>query len=222
MKNHFVFKLPLLAVLFLTAAAFTVELGRPVAPCIEATDKGGTQSLFEKKRLFSQPVIAPSDFTVQGGNISFISQTPINTITATNRSIRGALDSKTGAVEIWFEMNQFVFPQRLMREHFNSDFVHSDQYPLAGFSGKIKQVERLASDGKHEVTVEGQITLHGVTQPLNVRGIIEKNGKNMYATYRFPLKPEDFGISVPQILRVKIAEKVEVSVDLNLQQPEGQ
>ena len=72
-------------------------------------------------------------------------------------------------------------------------------------------------DGTYPVTVEGTLTMHGVSNKIKSAGNIIIKGTNLTTTTVFTIKLADYKISVPTIVSKKIAEKIEVTVNCNYQ-----
>jgi polyisoprenoid-binding protein YceI len=98
-----------------------------------------------------------------------------------------------------------------------SDRAGKDKYPKATFKGKIKDLSKLdlTKDGKYSVEVEGEITLHGETQPLKTTVDFVVKDKTISASSTFSLRVKDFKITIPTVVVKNIAEVVEVKVSFN-------
>jgi hypothetical protein len=77
-------------------------------------------------------------YMTQTGFIRFYSHTLIEDITANNEKVAALIDSEKGALAIVVLMNEFQFEKKLMQEHFNENYVESEKYPKATFSGRIE------------------------------------------------------------------------------------
>src|ERR1700747_2166533 len=81
--------------------------------------------------------------------ISFFSPTPIENITAINRTTKPMLNTATGDLQMKIAMTAFVFEKPLMQEHFNENYVESEKFPHAFFKGKINEKIDYTEDGKY-------------------------------------------------------------------------
>ena len=73
-------------------------------------------------------------------------------------------------------MKGFLFQKQLMQEHFNENYVESDKYPKASFSGSFAGNLNPGKNGIYPVQIKGNLTLHGVTKPIEVPGRMEVKG----------------------------------------------
>jgi hypothetical protein len=60
--------------------------------------------------------------------------------------------------------------------------------------------------------------LHGVTRDVEAKGKLKVEGSALVATSEFIIKPEDFDIKIPKLVRDKIAKEVKIVVDMKMNQ----
>jgi polyisoprenoid-binding protein YceI len=154
------------------------------------------------------------------GHIWFYSHTPIEDIEAHNRQVVAVLDPSNGELVFTLLVKSFEFKKELMQEHFNENYLESDDFPKAGFKGKIENFDQIdfKVDGKHEVNASGDLTIHGVTKPVSLPGILEIKGGSVQAKSDFSVKPADYDISIPDLVEEQIAKNIEVHVDVVFKQ----
>lgn len=158
-------------------------------------------------------------FITKNGHIMFYSETPIETIEAHNKQVNSALDTETGEFVFKVLMKSFEFEKALMQEHFNENYVESDEYPVATFKGKIVNSEEVnfSEDGEYNVVVEGELTIHGVTQKIKEKGTFIVAGDQISGESKFIIKPSEYEIKIPKAVINNIAEEIEVTVDIKLE-----
>lgn len=162
---------------------------------------------------------AQSKYIDREGKASFFSEAPIEDIDAHSNKVMTILDLRTGNIAATVMMKSFEFKKSLMQVHFNENYVESEKFPKALFKGKIENFDKLdlSEDGKSSVDISGEITIHGVTQPLKCRAILNKKASNLTATTSFPIKVADFDIEIPKVVFYNIAEIVEVKLSFSYQ-----
>lgn len=170
--------------------------------------------------------IAQDIYLTRNGQITFFSSTAIEDIKATNNEVSSVLNKKTGALQFVVLIKSFQFKKTAMQEHFNKkDYMNSDTYPKSEFKGTIMDISKVDfnKDGTYSVTVEGNLTLHGVLNKIKTAGVLIVKAGKLIATSKFNIKLVDYQISVPTIVTSKIAEVVEVTVNCNydLYQPKS-
>jgi len=150
------------------------------------------------------------------GEVSFFSKTPALDIEALNKKAGAILNAGTRDLAIQMKITDFQFPNKLMQEHFNENYMESERYPTAKFAGKITEEIDLSKPGTYPVTASGNLTIHGVTKPVTVKGSIVATATEIKVTFAFTVRTEDYKIEVPTLVFNKIAEVIEVSGKLNL------
>jgi polyisoprenoid-binding protein YceI len=156
-------------------------------------------------------------YMTRNGFIRFFSHTPVEDIEAKNYQVTSITDAATGEMVFKVLMKSFQFQKALMQEHFNEKYVESDKFPNAEFKGKIKNwnPDELQEGKPVEVMVEGDLTIHGVTKKISEKGTIElKPDGKIAAKSQMKVRPEDYGIKIPALVRGNIAEIVDVFVEM--------
>ena len=146
--------------------------------------------------------------------VSFFSEAPTENIEAQNRQVTCILNTDNGELAFSVQLMGFHFEKALMEEHFNENYVESHKYPKSTFKGKVLEFESidLKSPGKHQVTVEGEMSLHGETKSIKANGELKVEGEEILLSSKFDMKIEDYKISIPKAVINKIAESIEVSL----------
>jgi YceI-like domain len=149
-------------------------------------------------------------FSTQTGETSFFSETPVENIVAINKSVGAMLNTATNEIAVGIKMASFDFPNRLMKEHFNENYVESEKYPTSMFKGKITEAIDYAKNGTYNVTAKGQLILHGVAQPRELRGTLTVEDQKITLVNNFDIKLVDHKIDVPKLVFTKVAEVIAV------------
>jgi polyisoprenoid-binding protein YceI len=151
------------------------------------------------------------------GKISFYSEAPLEKIEAHNAKATSVIDTENGRMEFAVLIKGFQFEKALMQEHFNENYMESNEYPKATFKGQIDDLSAVdfSKDGEYEVQVSGEMTIHGVTQPLKAPGTIVVQNGELSAKASFDLTVADYKIEIPAIVREKIAKVVSVVVEMD-------
>lgn len=165
--------------------------------------------------LFPLLLAAQDRLASRDGVISFFSSTPMEDITAVNSKVVSVLVPSTGAIEFSALVKAFEFRKAMMQEHFNEDYMESDKFPKAVFKGKVMPPpgDDLSRPGIHAVSVEGDLTMHGVTRHITVPATLTAgNDGKLKAECDFKVDPADYDVKVPSVVREKIAQTLDVKV----------
>lgn len=167
--------------------------------------------------LFAMPSFGQR-FITKTGKVRFYSDAPLEKIEAVNNTVNCAMDTQSGFFVVKILMQSFVFEKQLMQEHFNEEYVESDKFPNAFFKGQVQNLKQInfKKEGIYPVTIAGQMTIHGKTQPVKATGTFTISKGAILASGKFPIKISDYGISIPGAVMGKISENVEIYVHFNL------
>ena len=155
------------------------------------------------------------NFTTKTGFIGFYSKTTMEDIRAENNQVYAVLDAASHRIAFALLLKGFIFTKELMQEHFNENYVESDKYPKATFSGTCSGDLDLNKDGIYQVVIKGNINLHGVARVIETTAQLEVKNEHIKGISTFKLKPEDFKIPIPGIVRDKIADEMSVKVQID-------
>jgi hypothetical protein len=153
-------------------------------------------------------------YMTKNGFISFFGHTPMEDIKGDNNQVNSILDISTGDMVFQALVKSFHFDRALMEEHFNENYMESDKFPKTSFKGKITNLSSVdfKKNGTYEVTVEGDMTIHDVTNKITTKGTLEVVSGGVNANSKFSIIPEDYKINIPGVVRDKIAKSLEVTV----------
>jgi polyisoprenoid-binding protein YceI len=144
---------------------------------------------------------------------SLFSSTPIEDIKAASTKTSAVLLSKTGEFAFQVPIKSFEFEKRLMQEHFNENYLESDQFPTASFKGNIDPNINWQKDAEYNTVAKGTLTIHGVSKARNMPAkIIIKNGSATILA-NFEVACADHDIKIPSLVFTKIAKVIQVKVN---------
>jgi len=162
--------------------------------------------------MFSQKMITRS------GEIKFEASMPsFEEIAAKNNTASCLFDTATGEIAVLVLLKGFRFKIPLMEEHFNENYIESDQFPKSTFKGKVANfVASKVTATKATFDVEGDLTLHGVTKKVKSKITFLQSGEKLIANCTFKIKTADYNIKIPSVVKSKIAETVEIDLKFDL------
>lgn len=149
------------------------------------------------------------------GFAGFYSKTPFEDIKAENNQVYAVIDPAKKSIAFSMLLNGFVFTKELMQEHFNENYVESDKYPKATFTGTFSDNIDITKPGENTIHVSGTITMHGASKPFTTTATLSMNNGLLTGKASFQLVPGDFNINIPSLVRNKIAEKIDVQLTVN-------
>jgi len=150
-------------------------------------------------------------YLVKEAEISFFSEAPIEDISAKNTKVSAVYDDETKQLVFQLNISDFIFPKPLMQEHFNENYLESDKFPKASFSGIVGQLNE-------RTTATGTLKIHGVANEVEVTGSLEKIKNSVIINATFTIQLKDYNIKIPKIVMYNIAEEIEVTIKAKLKE----
>lgn len=155
--------------------------------------------------------------TTTSATVSFDATTEKDALPkAENKTVIGSINTQTGDVAFEAAVKNFSFSSPRMQEHFNgANWMNSDQFPKFTFTGKIEKLNKIkfTTDGTYNVTVNGDLTIKGVTKNTKVEGTITVAGGKIKIAANFSVKLADFGISGQQPIEAgKVSKEPKISM----------
>tara|TARA_B100001142_G_scaffold322457_1_gene370784 strand:- start:276 stop:797 length:522 start_codon:yes stop_codon:yes gene_type:complete len=160
--------------------------------------------------LLSSIHIHAQKFMANNGEISFFSEALIENISAVNKKVSAVFDISNNDLVFQLWIKDFTFVKALMQEHFNENYLESDIYPNSTFIGKVIQYK------DEKAIVQGDLMIHGVTNNIRVEGIMIQDKESIVISSEFIIKLKDYNIPIPRLVMYKIAEEIEIKVNIEL------
>ena len=170
-------------------------------------------TLFASFQLNAQKV-----FATKTGQLFFNATGGIEKIAAVNNQVDSKFVDATGQIIFGVLVKGFKFENQLMEDHFNENYMESTQFPKADFKGYIKNIKEidLTKEGKYPISIEGNLTIHGVTQKVSTAGTMEVAQGKPTIIGEFSVKIKDYGIKGLYIGE-KIANEAKIKVNCKYQ-----
>ncbi|WP_347174697.1 YceI family protein [Polaribacter uvawellassae] len=167
--------------------------------------------------LFSAISFSQDKYYTKSGSITFESSVPsFEEVKSTNNKVTAILKSD-GTIASLALTKGFRFKIALMEEHFNENYIESSKFPKASFSGKIIDFNMSNLTSTYKIfKIKGTLLIRGVKKEITIDSKIKFVDNIIHLGANFSVKPEDFNIKIPNIVRKKIAKKVDVSFHFEL------
>jgi hypothetical protein len=166
--------------------------------------------------IFTACILQGQIYAGEKCKISFFSETKMENIDAVNSVSKPVLNTKNGAFAVKASQNAFIFKSAFMQEHYNENYVESEKYPFATFTGKINEAIDYTKNGTNNVTITGNLDMHGVSKPRTISGTVEIKDGVIIMYSKFEVKVADHEIKVPSLYIEKIAEVIQVTFNAEL------
>ncbi|MBN2172628.1 MAG: YceI family protein [Bacteroidales bacterium] len=176
--------------------------------------------LFNSMFLMGQEQIK-NLYRTESGHVKFVSDAPLEFITAESDELKGIVNADDQNFAFQMDIKTLEgFNSPLQQEHFYENYMETEKYPKAAFSGKIIEKVDFSQPGEVKVRAKGELNIHGVKKERIINCML-KIGKNEFtATSDFTVMLEDHNISIPKLVYQKIAEEIKVSMTADFQKIE--
>lgn len=159
-----------------------------------------------------------------GSSIQFVSDAPLEKFTGKSTKLSGEITVDPekvdkGKAEIKADTASIKTNVALRDEHLaGENWLDAKKYPESRFViTKISGASKLKPNDLTEVSVTGKFTLHGVTRDITAPAKVRytpgaKASLRVQATFTIHL--EDYKVSIPKIVSLKVSPDIVVNVDL--------
>lgn len=177
-----------------------------------------------KKGLFMLPLLfvitmqlaAQIKYVSRTGKAVIFSHTLAEDITAANNNVTGLVNETTGDIAVSVPVQSFLFEKALMQEHFNNaNFMDSKQFPKISLKGKIVNLQGInfLKDGMYEVTINGELTIKGVSKPVTEKAHLTIKNGQLAVHCKFVVNDiGSYGVGKPKgKMKNNVADDIEVT-----------
>jgi hypothetical protein len=160
---------------------------------------------------------AQNKFSTSTGEIKFVSKAQLELISAASNKMQGAIDPATNKFAFLVSIQSFEgFNSELQRKHFNENYLESEKFTTAKFSGKIIEQVDYSKDNSFEVRAKGELDIHGQKQTRIIKSKMTIKGNQIIIEAHFLVPLSDHSITIPKIVSQKIATEIEVDINSTL------
>ena len=145
--------------------------------------------------------------------VQFSSDAPVEKIIGVTDKIDGYVmwkgdDPVTGS-EFYFEVDLASIDTGigLRNRHMRENYLETDKYPHATYSGKLVKVDKSNSENEYNVAVQGAFKIHGVEKSADFKGQVLVDGNSYRVVCTFDVILSDHKIKIPKLMFLKLSEK---------------
>jgi hypothetical protein len=174
------------------------------------------------KQLFSLFLIlaffievdAQKMYATSSGQVKLKSTANVETFLAVNNQAESRWLESNGQIFFTVLLKDFNFENSITQTDFLEHFTESGKFPKAAFKGFIQDIQHidLTSSGGNEISVDGTLMIHGVSQKIVIKGnlTVLSSGKIMLNS-ELKLRWKDFNIS-SKAMESKFAPEAIISI----------
>jgi hypothetical protein len=152
-------------------------------------------------------------YAFNNGKVHFKSEAPLELIQAESDQLKGLIDFEQQTFAFTIAINTFQgFNSALQRLHFNENYMESERFPRAAFSGKLIERIDLAKEGEYRIRAKGKLSVHGVEQERIIPATVVVKSQKIIINAGFVVLLADHNIAIPKVVQHKIAESIFVEI----------
>ncbi len=168
--------------------------------------------IFFTFNLYSQNI-----FRCDNGTVQFRSDAQLELIKASSNKLAGVIDTAKKVFAFAVVINSFEgFNGALQRDHFNENYMQSDRYKNATFTGKIIEDLDFSTPGTYEVRTKGVLSIHGADQERIIKCTVKIINEIISIDSHFTVFLKDHNIKIPKVVHENIASEIEVEVKADM------
>jgi polyisoprenoid-binding protein YceI len=165
--------------------------------------------------MAAAPAMAQNYLARTGGVVQFTSIAPLEVFSAKSDQLSGVLQGSRFAFSV-ATSSLHGFNSPLQEEHFHENYIESGKFPKATYSGVL--LDPLPTKGTARILATGRLSIHGIDRERIIPLEITKTDKGYRIQAAFEVALDDHKITVPRVVKEKIAPTMDVTVDITLNQ----
>jgi polyisoprenoid-binding protein YceI len=155
------------------------------------------------------------NYLARTGKVQFTSIAPLEVFSAGSDQLSGVLQGSRFAFSVpTASLHGFNSP--LQEEHFHENYIESGKYPKATYSGVL--LDPLPAKGTVRILATGRLSIHGIDRERIIPFEITRTEKGYRIQAAFEVALDDHKITVPRVVKEKIAPHMDVEIDITLNQ----
>lgn len=155
-------------------------------------------------------------YTSTGFTTFYVDETLLVPIKADNKTTTAVIDLDAMQVAALMQIQDFDFPNDLMEEHFNENYMLTHEHPKAFFEGSISGLDVNSTD-QQVVEISGIMTIKGFSKPFECQAIVTYTEDKIEVNGSFEIHPKDYEIDLPKIMFTPVFESVIAKFEYTLE-----
>jgi polyisoprenoid-binding protein YceI len=162
-------------------------------------------------------VAQAQQFLTETGYVNFLSKAPLSDFNGESKQLHGLIDVEKNMLDFYIDLNTLDTGIGLRDKHMRDNYLETEKFPFAEFSGKMSPVPNLVLGISNKVTASGKFKIHGIERQIEVKGTLIKNPKGeVELIAAFDILLSEYDIPVPKLVFYELAEKQEVTLKATL------
>ncbi len=147
-------------------------------------------------------------------SVSFRSDAKLELIEAQSDALKGIINAEKRTFAFVVPINSFEgFNSPLQQLHFNENYLESNIYKSATFTGKIIEKIDLTRNGEYVIRAKGKLKIHGVSRERIIKSKLTIDEGVFKVKSNFSVLLSEYNIEIPRIVRQKITEEIKIAIN---------
>ena len=162
------------------------------------------------------PLLAHAQsYLTKTGHVEFDSSVPLHSFTGESDHLVGKINLADSTVDFYVDVNTLKTGIG-KRDEDMLETLEAEKHPFAEFYGKIVSPFQPKTNGSQTVTVKGDFTVHGVSNPVTIEGTLNKTENGLQIKASWSLNMTNYNIKPPGILFYRVSENIDISISATL------
>ena len=156
-------------------------------------------------------------YLTKNGEVTFLSQAALNEFEGKSNSLNGLIDLDKNLLDFYLDLNTLDTGIGLRDKHMRENYLETDEFPFAEFTGSLNPSPNLNSGQAQQVTALGKFKLHGVEREVTITGTLkpQSNG-SLLLEAKFSVLLSDYQIEIPKLVFYELAPEQQITLKATL------
>lgn len=154
-------------------------------------------------------------FMTKAGHVEFHSSVPLHSFTGTSDYLTGKINLDDSTVDFYVDVTTLKTGIG-KRDNDMLETLEAKKYPFAEFYGKLSSDFNPDISKPQNVTVKGDMTIHGVTRRVTIDGTLQKTADGLQVRAKWTTNMRDYKVEPPGILFYRVSEDINISLSATL------
>jgi polyisoprenoid-binding protein YceI len=152
------------------------------------------------------------EYVTKNGSAVFLSKAQLNEFEGKSNQLQGLVDLNKNLLDFYLDLNTLATGIKLRDKHMRDNYLETNKYPFAEFTGEIESVPQLSTTPR-KVIATGKFKIHGVEREIQVPGELKllSDGR-LELKANFVVSLDDYNIDIPKLIFFELAAEQQVSI----------
>lgn len=162
-------------------------------------------------------LVSGQAFYTETGNVVFISKAPLSEFEGESSNLNGLVDLDKNLLDFFLDLNTLDTGIGLRDRHMRENYLETEQFPFAEFTGKMDDLPELVMGEKVPVKALGKFTIHGIERDMEVNGFLTLlNMNEISLEAEFEVLLSDHEIPLPKLVFYELAQNQTVKLSATM------